>query len=123
MGDTSESVDHPRDSAIYWRGPNISETRILEGSMKNAKKKGDPKEKCMLIDKRERWVDYLKERKNKTTGKEYKTSKMNRMKRTCFTQAAVREGIANIITDPNKRWLRLKKAQYTDEKTYFGLST
>ena len=36
---------------------------------------------------------------------------------------SVREGIANIITDPNKRWLRLKKAQYTDEKTYFGLST
>ena len=91
--------------------------------MKNAKKKGAPKEKCMLIDKRERWFDYLKERKHKTMGKEYKRSKMKRMKRTCFTQAAVREGIANIITDPNTRWLCLKKAQYTDEKTYFGLST
>ena len=34
--------------------------------MKYAKRKGDPKVKCLLVTKRERWVDFLDSKKAET---------------------------------------------------------
>ena len=58
VGNFKPDTPYPKDSAIYWYGCGISETQILEGHKKNNKNKGGPKEMCMLIKKRERWVAY-----------------------------------------------------------------
>jgi len=114
--------DKPTDSAIYWRGSAICETRITNGAMKNGKRKSDPKQNCVLINKRENWVQYLERRKQKTPKQDYATSDFQRMKKIRFTQDEVLHGIASIITSPNKHWLALKRERYTLKKTFFGLA-
>ena len=123
MGTHSDSELHPRDSAIYWKGAGMSETRILQGSLKNGKRKGDPKENCILINKRERWVNYLLHQRQKTRHEEYTDSTIKELKAKCFSQHNVRDGIAQIITNPNETWLELKRNRYTLDKTYFGNCT
>jgi len=120
MGTFSKSIKYPRDSAIYWRGSNISMKRITDGSLKMGKKKGGPKEKCLLIDKREQWVNYLVSRNQNTKHTKYKQSTCEKLQRKRFTQQQLREGIAGIITSPNPSWLKLKKEQYMLEKSFFG---
>jgi len=123
MGTSHHPEDHPKDSAIFWRGSGISEKRIMEGALKNAKKKGDPKVNCLLINKREDWVDYLKLCANSTKRKEYSKLKRKKLKNARFTQAQVTAGISSIITKPNNEWLKLKRTKYIMKKTFFGLCT
>lgn len=122
MGTFSESVKHPKDSAIYWRGCNISTKRITDGSLRMAKKKGDPKENCLLIEKREQWVNYLMSKSRDTIRTKYNESTCHELKEKRFDQDELQEGIADIITSPNETWLNLKRKQYMLEKTFFGNS-
>ena len=110
MRTTNHKDDHPRDSAIFWRGSGISEIRILEGALKNARKKGDPKERCLLINKREDWVHHLRRARNATEKKRFNKATKRRLKNTRFTQKQVAAGISGIITEPNMEWYRLKQA-------------
>lgn len=121
MGTFSKKHKHPKDSAIYWEGPNISTTRILEGSLKNAKRKGDPKVDCLLINKREAWVSFLQEKADNTKRMTYDSSTRQCLKNIHFSQQEVLNGIADIITCPNKKWLRQKRKHHTLQKTFFGL--
>lgn len=114
--------DKPTDSAIYWRGSAICETRITNGAMKNGRRRSDPKQNCILINKRDNWVKYLKRREKETPKKSYTASDFRKMKTARFTQEEVLCGIANIITSPNKHWLALKRRKYTLKKTFFGLA-
>ena len=66
MGTFTSETDYPLDSAIYWIGSGICNFWILEGHMKKSKKKGGPKEKCVLITKRDKWVEYLHRKQSQT---------------------------------------------------------
>merc|ERR1711949_24746 len=66
MGTFTSETDYPLDSAIYWIGSGICNFRILEGHMKKSKKKGGTKEKCVLITKRDKWVEYLHRKQSRT---------------------------------------------------------
>ncbi len=121
MGTFTSDTSFPRDSAIYWHGPGISTTRILEGHMKHAKKKGDPKIKCLLVTKRERWVEYLANKKDGTQQKKFSTAKKEAMMKVTHSQSDVKERIADIITKPNKSWAtRKRNTQYAIPRNYFG---
>ena len=87
MGSFTSDTNYPLDSAIYWYGSGISEHRILEGHMKNSKKKGAPKDKCVLIAKREKWIQYL----NKKNPKQRSTHIMKKIKQTWHQYATHRQ--------------------------------
>ena len=89
MGKPNHTEDHPKDSAIFWRGSGMSEKRILDGALKNGKKKGDPKEHCLLINKREAWVNHLVQKANETKTKQYKPKHKKRLKKIQFTQNGI----------------------------------
>lgn len=114
--------DKPTDSAIYWKGSAICETRITNGALKRGKRPTDQKVNCVLIDKRDNWVNYLTQQQQKTKKNKYTSSDFHKLKKKRFTQNQVLCGIANIITDPNKDWLFLKRNKYTLAKTFFGLA-
>ena len=87
MGTFTSDTEYPLDSAIYWYGSGISQFRILEGHMKNSKKKGDPKEKCVLITKREKWVQYLQQKNPKPSP----SRMMKQIKKTWHQKATHRQ--------------------------------
>ena len=121
MGTFTSDTEYPLDSAIYWYGSGISQFRILEGHMKNSKKKGAPKEKCVLITKREKWVQYLQQKKSQTITKSYDEADKENMASESHSQAEVKERIAAMITNPNQSWSKRKKQpQYSIPRNYFG---
>ena len=121
MGSFTSDTDYPLDSAIYWYGSGISEHRILEGHMKNSKKKGAPKDKCVLIAKREKWIQYLKKKKSQTKINTYNEEDKTNMASVHHSQTEVRKRIAAMITNPNKSWSKRKKQpQYSIPRNYFG---
>ena len=121
MGTFNSDTQYSQDSAIYWYGCGISETRILEGHKKNNKNKGGPKEKCVLIKKREQWVAYLHKKQTQTRTKMYHCSDKANMASTKYQQAEVKECIAAIITTPNSSWAnRKKQSKYSMPRNYFG---
>ena len=121
MGTFTSDTSFPRDSAIYWHGSGISTTRILEGHKKNGNNKGDPKVKCLLVTKRERWVEYLHQKREQRPKRVFKGSAKQKIAKTKYTQIEVRERIANIITAPNAAWAKRKKTEpYSIPRNYFG---
>lgn len=105
--------EHPKDSALYWQGCGISEIRIRDGAKKKAKKATDPKVECILIKKRRLWVEYLQERQQATANRNYTKPQRESMKQQKYTQIEVREGIVDIILNPNPTWLKLKRTRCT----------
>ena len=67
MGTFTSDIEYPLDSAVYWYGSHISQYRILRGHLKKNPKTGAPGEKCLLITKREKWVEYLEKKGPKQT--------------------------------------------------------
>ena len=121
MGTFTSETDYPLDSAIYWIGSGICDFRILEGHMKNGKKKGGPKEKCVLITKRDKWVEYLHRKQSQTNTAFFNTDDKTRMTSVQHSQEEIREMIAAMITTPNKSWTKRKKqAKYSIPRNYSG---
>ena len=121
MGTFTSETDYPLDSVIYWIGSGICDFRILEGHMKNGKKKGGPKEKCVLITKRDKWVEYLHRKQSQTNTAFFNTDDKTRMTSVQHSQEEIREMIAAINTTPNKSWTKRKKqAKYSIPRNYFG---
>jgi hypothetical protein len=121
MGTFRSDTDHPLDSAIYWINSGICNFRILEGHMKKNKKKSGPKEKCVLITKREKWVQYLHKKESQTNTTFFNEANISRMTSLHHSQEEVREMIASMITTPNKSWAKRKKLpQYSIPRNYFG---
>ena len=121
MGTFASDTSFPRDSAIYWHGFGISTTRILEGHKKDSSIKGAPKEKCVLVVKRDRWVNYLQKKEAATAIRVFRDSDKEKLMKTKYSQTEVKERIATIITAPNESWSRRKKhAKYSIPRNYFG---
>ena len=90
-------------------------------SQKNGNNKGDPKVKCLLVTKRERWVEYLHQKREQRPKRVFKGSAKRKIAKTKYTQIEVRERIANIITAPNAAWAKRKKTEpYSIPRNYFG---
>lgn len=122
MGTFFSDTDNPSDSAIYFHGNGICEDRIRYGALRKGAKKGDPRRYCKLINKREQWVSYLARRREETTRNEYTDKDIRLLKNKRFSQAETREGIVDIITQPNTTWLLQKRSNYRMQTTYFGTS-
>ena len=89
--------------------------------MKHAKRKGDPKVKCLLVTKRERWVGFLDSKKAETQTRLFTKSDKEAMMIARHSQSDVREFIANIITKPSRSWATRKKTtRYAIPRNYFG---
>ena len=111
------------DSAFFWKGSNMSHKISREGAKKNPPKTGKPKVKCLFIDKQDHLVNYLKERRVKTTQKAFSNRKHICLRKTQFTQNQVTEGITNIIHTPHRQGMELKLETHTLKKIFFGLCT
>ena len=120
IGTLSSETAFPRDSAIYWIGSGVSITRIVEGSLKLGKK-GQPKTKCVWVSRRDQWVQYLTNKKEKTKTHQYTSTYKRYMKSVNYTQGEVRDSIIDIITNPNDNWARTKRsAHFHAPKNFFG---
>ena len=120
MGTFMAEGHFTKKSAIYWKGDGISKTRIIDGSLKNGLRKGDPKVKCENIVKRDTWVNYLKTRRNATSDKTYSEREIWNIRNKRYSQGELQDCIFQMITEPNSTWQTLKKAKYLTPKTYFG---
>ena len=88
--------------------------------MKKSKKKGGPKEKCVLITKRDKWVEYLHRKQSQTNTAFFNTDNKTNMASVEHSQGEIREMIAAMITTPNKSWTKQKKqAKYSIPRNYF----
>ena len=74
---------------------------------------------CVRIEKRERWVEYLKKREHDTKKEVYNDRDKIRMNNTRFTRKEVLQNIRKIIIEPNPKWLKLKQEKYTWKKSFF----
>ena len=121
MGTFRDDTFFPQDSAIYWYCSGISTTRILDGHLKNNTTKGGPKVKCLLINKRDRWVEFLHQRKEQTRIKVFSDVEKRKLQTVKHTQGEVRERIATTITTPNESWAKRRKHEkYTLSRSFFG---
>ena len=89
--------------------------------MKKSKKKGGSKEKCVLITKRDKWVEYLHKKQSQTTTTFLNTTVKNNMVSVQHSQEEIKELIATMITNPNISWAKRKKhPRYSIPRNYFG---
>ena len=117
----SKTDMHPKDSAIYWTGCNVSIDRI-----QNCKRKRNGQE-CESFKKRKRWVDHLNKKAEKTKTK-FNKRKLDEITRTTLPLAMngklitdrndLMTKIVTMIENPNQAW---KKAKPTYElpRNYF----
>ena len=88
---------------------------------KNGNNKGDPKVKCLLVTKRERWVEYLHQKREQRPKRVFKGSAKQKIAKTKYTQIKERERIANIITTSNAAWEKRKRTEPVSiPRNYFG---
>ena len=110
MGTFTSETDYPLDSAIYWIGSGICTFWILEGHMKKSKKKGGPKEKRVVITKRDKWVEYLHRKQFQTNTTFLNTTDKTNMVSVQHSQGEIKELIATLITNPNISWTKQKNS-------------
>jgi len=123
MGTFWSDTDNPSNSAIYFQGNGICEDRICDGALKNGNRPGGAKVNCVLIDTIEQWVRHLTIREQNTTVKQYTMTEMKQFKARRFTQFQTRDGIMDMVTQPNKSWRQVKRTdQYRVQNNFFGTS-
>jgi hypothetical protein len=123
IGTVSPNKLHPKDSAIFWTDSGICTTRVLnitqkrglDGNMTN----------CLKIDKRQKGADHLFEQNSITSTKQYNEKRMKKIERKLhknikrMKKVDLQTLIATIITNPNKKWKKLKSEKYRVTKSYF----
>ncbi len=113
----------PKDSAIFWTGSGICFNRVLNITQK--KGNDGNMTNCLKVEKRLKWVNHPFKQNRITTSKQYKAKRVRkkegkllknieRMKRVELQPA-----ITTIITNPYKKWKKLKREKYMVPKSYF----
>ncbi len=80
---------------------------------------------CLKVEKRQKWVDHIFERNRITTPKQYKAKQMTKTERKLvknieqIKRVELQPAIASIITNPNKKWKKLKRDKYMVPRSYF----
>ncbi len=114
---------HPKDSAIFWTGLGICKNRVLN----IIKKRGlnGNITNCLKINKRQEWVNHLLEQSQLTSSGQYRERQVNKIKEkmpkklSLLEHVDLKQAIAEIVTNPNKNWKKLKREKYMTEKSYF----
>jgi hypothetical protein len=127
MGDMTNDMPNPRNSAVYWTGCGMSKNRVLHSSTKKQiYTQGQERINCLKIEKRDNWVTYLREQCKITSSEQYNKTKLNKKnkKNKKFNageeiQIDVMQSITNIITYPNKQWKELSSKDYLTTQSYF----
>jgi hypothetical protein len=116
---------HPKDSAIFWTGSGICKNRVLnitkkrgfDGNIRN----------CLKINKRQEWVNHLLEQSQLTSSGQYSERRVNKIKKknakklSLLKHVDLKQAIAEIITNPNENWKKLKREKHMTEKSYFQI--
>jgi hypothetical protein len=123
IGTVTTNELHPKDSAIFWTGSGICLNRVL--SITQKKGQDGNMTNCLKVEKRQKWVDHLFERNRIATSKQYKAKQMTKIKRKLvkiieqIKRVELQPAIASIITNPNKKWKKLKGDKYMVPRSYF----
>jgi hypothetical protein len=123
MGQMTPNNPHPKDSAIFWTGLGICKNRVLN----IIKKRGlnGNITNCLKINKRQEWVNHLLEQSQLTSSGQYRERQVNKIKEkmpkklSLLEHVDLKQAIAEIVTNPNKNWKKLKREKYMTEKSYF----
>ena len=83
IGDMTQDVPHPKNSALYWTGSGMSINRVMNGTTKKQQNtQGQERVNCLKVEKRRKWVRYLTDQKEITTRETYNNEKLKRIKKT-----------------------------------------
>jgi hypothetical protein len=121
MGQMTPNNPHPKDSAIFWtsgicknRDLNITKKRGLNGNITN----------CLKTNKRQEWVNLLLEQNQLTSSGQYSERQVNKIKKKMpkklrlLKHVDLKQANAEIITNLNENWKKLKREKYMTEKSY-----
>jgi hypothetical protein len=126
MGDMTNDMPSPRNSAVYWTGCGMSKNRVLHGSTKKQiHTQGQERVNCLKIKKRENWVNYFTEQCKNTSSQQYNKKKLKKIKKKIKKviteeeiQTDVLQSITNIIINPSKQWEELRSKDYLTTQSY-----
>ncbi len=127
MGDMTNDMPNPRNSAVYWTGCGMSKNRVLHGlTKKQIHTQGQERVNCLKIEKRDNWVTYLTEQCKNTSSEQCNKKKLKKIKKNIKKviageelQADVMQSITNIIIYPRKQWKELRSKNYLITQSYF----
>ncbi len=113
MGQMTPNNPHPKDSAIFWTGLGICKNRVLNIT----KKRGLDGyiTNCLKINKRQEWVNHLLEKSQLTSSGRYSERRVDKIEKkfpkklSLLKHVDLKQAIAEIITNPNKNWKKLKR--------------
>jgi hypothetical protein len=123
MGQMTPNNPHPKDSAIFWTGLGICKNRVLNITKKRGLDGNITN--CLKINKRQEWVNHLLEQSQLTSSGQYSERRVNKIEKempkklSLLKHVDLKQAIAEIITNPNKNWKKLKREKYMIEKSYF----
>jgi hypothetical protein len=123
MGHMTPNNPHPKDSAIFWTGLRICKNRVLNITKKRGLE--DNITNCLKINKRQEWVNHLLKQSQLTSSGRYSERRVNKIEKkmpkklSLLKHVDLKQAIAEIITNPNKNWKKLKREKYITEKSYF----
>ncbi len=127
MGDMTNDMPNPRNSAVYWTSCGMSKNRVLHGSTKKQiHTHGQERVNCLKIEKRDNWVTYLTEQCKNRSSEQYNKKKLKKKKKNIKQEIAgeelqmdVMKSISNITIYPSKQWKELRSKNYLITKSYF----
>jgi hypothetical protein len=123
MGHMTPNNPHPKDSAIFWTGLVICKNRVLNITKKRGLNGNITN--CLKINKRQEWVNHLLKQSQLTSSSQYserwnnKIEKKMPQKLSLLEHVDIKQATAEIITNPNKNWKKLKREKFITKKSYF----
>jgi hypothetical protein len=82
MGDMTNDMPNPRNSAVYWTSCGMSKNRVLHGSTKKQiHTQGQERVTCLKIEKKDNWVTYLREKCKNISSEQYNKKKLKIIKK------------------------------------------
>ncbi|EJK63663.1 hypothetical protein THAOC_15666, partial [Thalassiosira oceanica] len=120
FGKPTAEEPYPKDSAVYWNGP------VSTQSIQTVKYKqnGDV---CVLVQKRDEWVEYLYDRAEETKrrcNEEWKRQATARVKTAIEEEPLGQHNLDNkiigMMRQRNEKWSDRRKAEYMVPAGYFN---
>jgi hypothetical protein len=113
MGQIIPNNPHPKDSVIFWTGLGICKNRVLNITKKRGLDGNITN--CLKINKRQAWVNHLLEQSQLTSSGQYSERWVNKVEKKMLKKLSLlenvdlKQAIAEIITNPNENWKKLKR--------------
>jgi hypothetical protein len=123
MGQMTPNNPHPKDSALFWTGLGIRENRILNITKKRGLDVNITN--CLKNQQKTKMSESPPWTKSINLIRMIRERPVNKIERKMPKQISLlehvhlKQSIAEIITNPNKNWKKLKREKYMTEKSYF----